>query len=132
MFFDDPVAAFGNLRHAAREGAELRFFAWRGAAENPIMTTAERAAAPFLTNIPAHHPGAPGQFAFADRHRIHRILEESGWARNEIRPIDIASTLREGERVAYFLRFCALGRVIAEADARSRAQGIEKSRGTDT
>src|SRR3546814_6724637 len=89
------------------------------------MTTAERAAAPFLPNIPARHPGAPGQFAFADRHRIHRILEESGWAAIEIRPIDIACTLREGELVDYFTRFGPLGRVLDEADERTRAQVIK-------
>ena len=47
--------------------AELRFIAWRSAAENPFMTTAERAAAPLLPNLPARRPDAPGQFAFADQ-----------------------------------------------------------------
>jgi SAM-dependent methyltransferase len=45
MFFDDPIRAFANLRRAATDGADLRFIAWRNAAENPFMTTAERAAA---------------------------------------------------------------------------------------
>jgi len=43
MFFDEPVRAFANLRRAARDEAGLRFIAWRSAAENPFMTTAERA-----------------------------------------------------------------------------------------
>src|SRR3546814_14868681 len=128
MFFDDPVPAFGTLRHAARDGAELRFFAWRGAAENPFMTTAERAAAPFLPNIPARHPGAPGQFAFADRHRIHRSREESGGAAIEIRPSDIACSLREGEVVDYFTRFGPLGRARDEADERKPEQVKKKVR----
>ncbi len=34
MFFDDPVAAFANLRRAARPGAELRLIAWRSADQN--------------------------------------------------------------------------------------------------
>ena len=67
MFFDDSVRAFANLRRAATDDAELRFVAWRSAAENPFMTTAERAAAPLLPNLPARRPDAPGQFAFADR-----------------------------------------------------------------
>src|SRR5579872_6560608 len=50
MFFDEPVRAFANLRRAATANAELRFVAWRSAAENPFMTTAERAAAPLLPN----------------------------------------------------------------------------------
>src|SRR5947208_274151 len=41
MFFDDPVQAFANLKRAAEESARLQFVAWRSAAENPFMTTAE-------------------------------------------------------------------------------------------
>src|SRR5581483_5962430 len=43
MFFDDPVRAFANLRRAAAGNARIRFLAWRSAAENPFMTTAEHA-----------------------------------------------------------------------------------------
>ena len=71
MFFDDSVRAFANLRRAAKQTPSLRFIAWRSAAENPFMTTAERAAAPLLPNLPARRPDAPGQFAFADRDRVH-------------------------------------------------------------
>jgi ubiquinone/menaquinone biosynthesis C-methylase UbiE len=52
MFFDNPVLAFANLRRAAKDGAELRCIAWRSAADNPFMTTAERTAAPLLPNLP--------------------------------------------------------------------------------
>lgn len=76
MFFDDPVRAFANLLHAAKPGAALRFIAWRSAAENPFMTTAERAAAPLLPQSPPRQPGAPGQFAFADDQRVQAILEK--------------------------------------------------------
>src|SRR5690242_14666789 len=75
MFFSDPVQAFANLRQSTRDNAELRFIAWRSAEENPFMTTAERAAAPLLPNLPARRPGGPGQFAFADRGRVYSILE---------------------------------------------------------
>ena len=80
MFFDNPVVAFANLRRAAMDDVKLRCIAWRSAAENPFMTTAERAAARLLPNIPARRPDAPGQFSFADRHRVASILQESGWA----------------------------------------------------
>ncbi len=128
MFFDDSVRAFANLRHAARAGAELRFVAWRGPSENPFMTTAERAAAPLLPNLPARRPDAPGQFAFADERRVHRILEESGWAELDIRPIDVACTLPEKELVRYFTRFGPLGLLLHEADERTRTQVIETVR----
>ncbi len=128
MFFDDPVRAFANLRRAASDDAGLRFIAWRSAAENPFMTTAERAAAPLLPNIPARRPDAPGQFAFADQGRVHRILEESGWAGIDIRPIDVACTLPEKELVRYLTRLGPLGGVLHEADDETRARVIDTVR----
>jgi ubiquinone/menaquinone biosynthesis C-methylase UbiE len=128
MFFDDPVRAFANLRRAARPDAELRFIAWRSAAETPFMTTAERAAAPLLPNLPARRPEAPGQFAFADRRRVSSILEESGWAEVDIQPIDVACTLPEKELVRYLTRLGPVGLMLQEADDRTRTQVIETVR----
>ncbi|MFL5351638.1 class I SAM-dependent methyltransferase [Archangium sp.] len=128
MFFDDFVQAFANLRRAAKDGAELRFIAWRSPSENPFMTTAERAAAPLLPNLPARRPDAPGQFAFADQHRVHRILEESGWAGIDLQPIDVACTLPEKELVRYLTRLGPLGVILHEADDRTRTEVIETVR----
>ncbi|NRD60703.1 methyltransferase domain-containing protein [Corallococcus exiguus] len=128
MFFEDPVRAFANLRHAARNDAELLAIAWRSPSENPFMTTAERAAAPLVSNLPARQPDAPGQFAFADSNRVHRILEESGWAGIDIRPIDVTCTLPEKGLVNYLTRFGLLSRVLQEADDRTRAHVIETVR----
>jgi ubiquinone/menaquinone biosynthesis C-methylase UbiE len=128
MFFDDFVGAFANLRRAAQDGARLRFVAWRSAAENPFMTTAERAAAPLLPNIPARRPDAPGQFAFADQSRVCRILEESGWAEIDTRPIDVACSFPEKELLRYLSRLGPLGRILHEADEQTRKQVIETVR----
>jgi ubiquinone/menaquinone biosynthesis C-methylase UbiE len=128
MFFDDFVRAFANLRRAAKDDAELRFIAWRSPSENPFMTTAERAAAPLLPNLPARQPDAPGQFAFADQGRVHRILEESGWAEIDIRPLDVTCTLPEKELVRYLTRLGPLGLILHEADDRTRTQVIETVR----
>jgi len=124
MFFDDPVRAFANLRRAASDDVELRFIAWRSAAENPFMTTAERAATPLLPQLPARRPDAPGQFAFADRRRVQRILEEGGWAEIDVRQIDVACTLPEKELVPYLSRLGPVGLALHAADDRSRSQVI--------
>jgi ubiquinone/menaquinone biosynthesis C-methylase UbiE len=128
MFFGNPVRAFSNLRRAAKNDAELRFVAWREPAENTFMTTAERAAAPLLPNLPARRPGAPGQFAFADRHRVNAILQESGWAEIDIRPIDVTCTLSEKELVRYLSQLGPVGLILQEMDSRVRAQVIETVR----
>ncbi|APA88237.1 class I SAM-dependent methyltransferase [Paraburkholderia sprentiae WSM5005] len=128
MFFENPSLAFANLRCAAKDGAGLRCIAWRSAEDNPFMTTAERAAAPLLPNLPARRPDAPGQFSFADPHRVSAILEESGWAEIDIRPIDMDCTLPEKELVSYFSRLGPVGRILQETDERTRTQVIESVR----
>jgi len=125
MFFDDSVRAFANLRRATRAGGELRCVVWRSPDENPFMTTAERAAAPLLPGVPSRVPDAPGQFAFADATRVRRILEESGWAGIEIQPITVACTMPASALAQYATRFGPLGRVLDEADERTRARVVE-------
>ena len=121
MFFDDPVRAFANLRGAAKGGGGLRFIAWRSAAENPFMTAAERAAAPVL-ELPARKPDGPGQFAFGDRDKVHRILEKSGWAEIDIRPVDVLCSMPESELTGYLSRLGTVGRILQEADEETRAR----------
>lgn len=128
MFFDDPVSAFANLRRAATDGAELRCVAWRSAADNPFMTTAERAAASLLPNLPARRPDAPGQFAFADRHRVSAILEAGGWTEIDIRPINVECVLPEQELVGYFSRLGPVGMSLQAADERTRVRVTESVR----
>jgi ubiquinone/menaquinone biosynthesis C-methylase UbiE len=124
MFFDDPVRAFANLRRAARKDATLHCIAWRSAAENPFMTTAERTAAPLLPNLPVRQPGAPGQFAFADRDRVRGILEEAGWEQIDMQPIDVACSFPEKELVSYLTRLGPVGLVLQQSDERLRTQVI--------
>jgi SAM-dependent methyltransferase len=125
MFFADPVRAFANLRRAARDGAALRVIAWRSPDENPFMTTAERAAAPLLPNLPARHPAAPGQFAFADRDRVAGILERGGWSAIDIRPIDVVCRLPGAALPRYVARMGPLARVLPDLDAQTRQRVLE-------
>jgi SAM-dependent methyltransferase len=128
MFFDDPVRAFANLRRAAADNAALRFVAWRSVTENPFMTTAERAAAAVVPDIPVRQADTPGQFGFADQRRIDRILSDSGWTGIDIQPIDVPCTLPEKGLIGYFTRFGPLGRMLDESDEQTRARVIETVR----
>ena len=79
MFFDDPVAAFGNLRRALKPGGRLAFVCWRGAEENDwvrLPMTAVRSIVPPQTPL---DPDAPGPFSFGDAKRVKTILTEAGF-----------------------------------------------------
>jgi SAM-dependent methyltransferase len=122
MFFDDPVRAFSSLRRAAKE---MRVVAWRSPEDNPFMVVAEKAAAPFLPELPPREPNAPGQFGFGDAAYVRGILEQSGWKEIEIRPIDIESSFPESELERYFTKLGPLGVALHDADEETRARIIE-------
>lgn len=128
MFFEDSIAAFANLRKAARPNATLRVAVWRGPEENPFMTTAERAARPYLPDIPDRKPNAPGQFAFADRRRTESILRDAGWSAIDIRAVDVDCSLPESALTRYLTKLGPLGRVLQDVEERKRIEIIESVR----
>jgi SAM-dependent methyltransferase len=121
MFFDDPEAAFANLRRAALPKAQLAFLAWRSRDENPFMTTAERAAAPIVKGLAVRGDGSPGQFAFASAERVEGVLQASGWTSIEVRPVDIACSLPAAKLPIYVSRMGAYGLVRDTLDETVRA-----------
>ena len=80
MFFGDPVAAFNNLRRAAKRGARLAFACWRPLNENPWMLVPLLAAQTVVPPLPRPGPEDPGPFAFSDPARVTRILTAAGWS----------------------------------------------------
>jgi SAM-dependent methyltransferase len=121
MFFDDPEAAFANIRRAARPKAQLAFLAWRSRDENPFMTTAERAAAPIVKELAMQGVDGPGQFGFASGERVKGLLEASGWTAITIRPVDIDCSLPVVELPTYVTRMGPYGRVRNTLDEAARA-----------
>jgi ubiquinone/menaquinone biosynthesis C-methylase UbiE len=128
MFFDDSEAAFANIRRAARHRAKLAFVAWRSPAENPFMTTAARAAAPFLPNLPAPNPDAPSQFAFADGNKVRRILDASGWTDIDVAPIDVASSVAAKDLLAYVTKLGPVGLALRDVNEPTRTHTVEAVR----
>ncbi|QBE63279.1 class I SAM-dependent methyltransferase [Pseudoduganella lutea] len=121
MFFDDPVAAFANLRLAVRSGGTLRFFAWRTAEENPFMTAAERAVGAQLPPQPPRKADDPGQFSFADARRVHGILAAAGWRDIRIDPRDVACVFPQRDLERYATMMGPVGRALPRLDAAERA-----------
>jgi SAM-dependent methyltransferase len=120
MFFDDPVAAFANLRRAARPDAGLACIVWRGTEENPFMTAAERAAAPLLPEQPPRVPNAPGQFAFADPDHVGGVLSAAGWRDADLQPLDVACALSADDLETYVTRMGPVGQVLPGLEADHR------------
>jgi hypothetical protein len=88
------------------------------------MTTAERAAAPVLPNLPPRPADGPGQFAFADRRRVSSILETSGWTQIQIEPLDAICTMPEGELLRYVTRLGPVGMALQSVDEQTRARVV--------
>jgi SAM-dependent methyltransferase len=122
MFFEDPVAAFTNIRHATRSGGMLTFVAWRSPAENPFMTAAARAAAPLLPSLRVPDPNAPGQFGFADPDKVRRILDAGGWKGIDISPIDVPASLSERDLLTYVTTLGPVGLALREVDEQTRVR----------
>jgi len=89
-FFDDPAAAFGNLRRALRPGGRLAFVSWRGLDENELDHLPVRAAAPHLPAELVDATASAGWFSLADPEGIRAVLAEAGFTDVEVRPHDAA------------------------------------------
>jgi ubiquinone/menaquinone biosynthesis C-methylase UbiE len=89
MFFDDPTAAFANIRRGCRPDALLCFACWREGKDNPWLTMPMQAAGHLVDPLPPPEPGAPGPTAFADPERVRSILAGSGWRDIEVEPLDV-------------------------------------------
>ena len=120
MFFDDPMAAFANLHRAATPAGELRLVVFRSVSENPFMTTAERAAAPLLPKMTPRKPDGPGQFAFADRDRVRKVLEDGGWSQVRFAPLDVPCRFPAADLLRYLTRLGPLGQALRASDESTR------------
>ena len=86
MFFDDPAAAFANLRKALRRGGRLAILCWRTREENPVFTTgfAEAAAVLGLREM----PGPTAAFSLAGTGRVGALLTSAGFGGIEFAQAD--------------------------------------------
>jgi SAM-dependent methyltransferase len=133
MFFADPVAAFANIRSAARPGGRLVFACWQPLAANQWMLVPGAALAEHLPPPPAPVPAdGPGMFAFADPERLRPILAAAGWRDVEITS-EHASILVGGggsvDDAVEFLRTATQGRtMLAGADAATAERALASVR----
>ncbi len=124
MFFDEPVAAFRNIRRALKPEGRMVFVCWRQPSENPWALVPLEAARPLLPEQPPVDPYAPGPFAFAEKPRLEGILADAGFRGIEIEafdgPMNIGDSLEDAS--AMMLEIGPLSRAAAQLDDDVRAQ----------
>jgi len=103
MFFDEPEAAFANIRAQVSRGGRLAFACWQQVDRNPWFV------GPALVGLvpppPAPAPGksVTGPFSFSDPQRVLTILGASGWKAVERAPyertvnVDRAAIVDDGQ-----------------------------------
>ncbi len=119
MFFDEPVPAFANLNGLMRQNGRLTFACWQALSLNDWARAPLEAALPLLPSPPASPPpDAPGPFAFADKDRVFRILDDAGWNDIEIKS-QLGLVRLPGETVSAAARFMMelgpVGRLLSAA-----------------
>ncbi|MET0547499.1 MAG: class I SAM-dependent methyltransferase [Caulobacterales bacterium] len=118
MFFEEPIAAFKNLRALMKPDAQMAFVCWRASAENPWNLLPLQAVTPLLPKAPPPpDPNAPGPTSFADPARTRGILESAGWREIAFAPWD--DEIKIGPDLATtadFMTNMGVQRLLAEAD----------------
>ncbi|MEM7097372.1 MAG: methyltransferase domain-containing protein [Pseudomonadota bacterium] len=127
MFFDDPVAAFTNLRTSLTSNGRLLFACWQPPRNNPWMSVVGAAIAPLLPEPEAPvDPRAPGPFAFADPDYVQGILDSAGFRQIKLEPL--ITPLRVADdiegAIASLSEVGPLARALAELDEDAQAQAV--------
>lgn len=121
MFFDDPVAAFANLRDSVKPEGRMVFACWQALSENDWARAPLETALPLLPAPPAPPPpGAPGPFAFADKDRVASILTDAGWKGIVIHPWLGRVTLpgdTNSDAARFMMELGPVARLVSEAGA---------------
>lgn len=125
MFFGDPFAAFTNIRGAMKPGGGLHMLAWRSPQDNHFMTVGTRTARPLLPELPESNPDGPGQFAFADRDKVERILSSAGWTEIAIEPVDFECAFPAADLDLFVHRLGPVANTLRNVEEPRRSKVVE-------
>jgi SAM-dependent methyltransferase len=132
MFFDDPVAAFANLRTALGPDGRIVFVCWQNLADSEWVLIPAMAAATHVPLPDLGEPGAPGSFALGDSERLRTVLTRAGFGHVAIQPVADSIVLGGGGTVddaIDFFRSSSMGRALfADAAPVDAARAIDAVR----
>jgi SAM-dependent methyltransferase len=122
MFFEDPPAAFANLRTT---GGRIAFVCWRPFVDNDwahLPYVAAKSLLPADHHMPASRE--PGPFGFDERDYVHGILAGAGFRDIEIEARDSTMPLGDSvdEAIVSAFTFGPLSRAISELAGEAKAE----------
>jgi SAM-dependent methyltransferase len=126
MFFDDPAAAFANLRTALRSDGRLCFLCWQTLEKNEWARVPFLAATRHIQPPAPPAPDAPGPFAFANPDRVRRLLEAGGFKDVSCEAyeaeLNMGGARTVEEAVEFSLEIGPIARLLGDADADVRTR----------
>jgi SAM-dependent methyltransferase len=131
MFFDDPTAAFTNLRANLRRGGRLQFLCWQELFANEWMIVPGAAVTEVLPLPAGGETGAAGPFALADAGHIQAVLEAAGFHGVGIDGVEAPMWMGDdADDAVAFLQVTGMGRALF-SDAEPEAVREALQRATD-
>jgi SAM-dependent methyltransferase len=129
MFFDDPTAAFTNLRSTLHRGGRLQFLCWQELFANEWMIVPGAAVAEVLPLPAGGESGAAGPFALADAGHIESVLEAAGF--HDVGIDGVAAPMwmgEDAEDAVGFLQVTGMGRALfADAEPEAVAEALQRA-----
>ena len=106
MFFDDPEAAFGNLRRSLAPGGRLVFVSWQELVANEwLMVVGDVVEAYADLPMLGGRSGGPGMFSLMDPDETTALLTASGFTEIVVDPLLTTVNLAGGDTVDESLAF---------------------------
>ena len=130
MFFENPVAAFSNIKRSLKPGGELAVICWRTLKDNQWMGEPMKAVLEILPpkEKPPEKPDpdAPGPFSLGEAERINHVLENAGFKDITLTPVDIGMPMGSVEQALGFLtKMGPAAGLLADATDEQKAAGAE-------
>ena len=131
MFFDDPAAAFANIRQALRPAGRLVMMVWQAHQRNEwdVAIHQSLGAAEGPVAVPS---GGPDPFSLADPPTVTQILEAAGFA--DVTFTDVREPVYYGPNVAAALDwvrgFTCTSEILKRLDPAAAACAVRRLRET--
>ncbi len=126
MFFDDPVAAFSNIRQTLKQGGRMAFICWQPAAANEWISLALDVVKNHITLPASPGPEEPGPLSLGDKNRVTHILSKAGFSHISIKRFDSALNIGANlnESIEFLTQMGPAGSALSQPDVND----MDKSR----